>query len=144
MTVRLAVGHFLGEIDGEYHIRQGHETLVLATDAELAAWAAGTELGPGYAKAYRLRPLQSVLGFSDGRFVIGTVGGASILVDEFTRDLWWWAGPSPDLESLFATVASVRAVGVAQVAEYFLRHAPDLLAAGAAYLDHSAYSLGSR
>ncbi len=144
MALRLAIGHFLGEVEGEYHVRLGHETIVLANDAEFAAWVEGVELEPDYAKRYRLRPLQAVLGFSEGRYAIGTAAGATIHVDEFTRDLWWWAGPSADLESLFATVAAARAVDVAQVAESFLRHAPDLLAAGAAFLDRSAYSLGSR
>ncbi|MGW4499078.1 hypothetical protein ACWENR_10750 [Micromonospora sp. NPDC004336] len=91
-----------------------------------------------FARAHRLRPLLTALGRLDGdpeRYAIGFAGQVTAVVDAQTRDLWWWAGPSRNLWELCVRVGAAHARRPETVLEYFLAHAHDLLAGGAAYLD---------
>jgi hypothetical protein len=59
------------------------------------------------------------------------------VVDEFTHELWWWSGPSPDLWSACERVARSRGVQPQRLLDHFLATGHALVSTGAGYLDRA-------
>jgi hypothetical protein len=79
-----------------------------------------------FARAYRLRPLQSARGeVAPGRFGIGTAGVAHAVVDGWAHDLWLRCAATPDLWT---------ACGGPEVLDLFIHNGHTLLDGAAAYL----------